>query len=324
MFLNILLLELVSSNFLKYETVYELAKMSNNVYYNIGSKYWLNTTLDIVENRTVENDNVRSYSFTNSARDKVVVAFKGTSIYWTNSENVQNTSVLGKNGLSDVLSNQYETCTLSTSTNDKYNDNLFFSCCFYKQSSLFKVCDGCQELEKSECCNKCYGSSLDYEKNYINMVRKIVDSVKIDYDFDKVDVYFTGHSLGGILASFASIIYNKPAVTFETPGDFHYIKRSGISDNSSDKIYHFGHNADPIFIGTCGSTCSMVGYNINTKCHTGFTCSYDAKKKLGYTESVLNHRIEYIIKNVVPQWENDFPECIKDTECVECEKWDFK
>lgn len=325
MLLNILILKLVSANFLKYETVYELAKMSNNVYYSIGSKYWLNTTLDTVENRTIESDTVKSYLFTNNAKDKIVISFKGTSVYWTNYNtlHVENISDIDENS-GGILQNKDKTCTLSTSVNDKYNDNLFFSCCFYKQSSLFKICDGCQGLENSECCSKCYGTSLDYDKNYINMVRKIVDNVKIDYDFDKIDVYFTGHSLGGMLASIASIIYDKPAVTFETPGDIHYIKRSGTNDKGSNKIYHFGHNADPIFIGTCGSICSMIGYNIHTKCHSGFTCLYDAKKKLGYTESVLNHRIEYIIKNVIPQWENDFPECIKDTECIECEKWDFK
>ena len=320
MFWNILIFKLVFANILKYETVYELAKMSNNVYYSIESNHWLNTTLDIVENRTIENDTVKAYLFTNDEKDKIVISFKGTSVYWT-SLHTQNTLIPDQNS---VLQNEHETCTLSTSGNDKYNDNLFFSCCFYKQSSLFKVCDGCQGLENSECCGKCYGSSVEYDRNYINMVRKIIDNAKIDYDFDKVDVYFTGHSLGGMLASIASIIYDKPAVTFETPGDIHYIKRSGLNDKGSNKIYHFGHNGDPLFIGTCGSTCSMVGYNINTKCHSGFTCLYDAKKKLGYTESVFNHRIEYIIKNVIPQWENDFPECIIDTECTECEKWNFK
>lgn len=315
--------ELVFASILKYETVYELAKMSNNVYHSIGSKYWLNTTLDIVENRTIENNTVKAYLFTNNEKDKIVISFKGTSIYWTNYNSLDTQSIPDENSIG-ILQNEYETCTLSTSANDKYNDNLFFSCCFYKQSSLFKVCDGCQELGNSECCSKCYNSSIEYDKNYINMVRKIIDNVKIDYDFDKVDVYFTGHSLGGMLASIASIIYDKPAVTFETPGDIHYIKRSGIDDKGSNKIYHFGHNGDPLFIGKCGSTCSMVGYNINTKCHSGFTCLYDAKQKLGYTESIFNHRIEYIIKNVIPQWEHDFPECIIDTECTECEKWEFK
>lgn len=325
MLLSIFILKLVSANLLKYETVYELAKMSNNVYYSMESKYWLNTTLDKVENRTIENDTVKAYLFTNNARDKIVISFKGTSVYWTNQNTlrVENTSNIHENS-GGILQNKDKTCALSTSVNDKYNDNLFFSCCFYKQSSLFKVCDGCQGLENSECCSKCYGTSLDYNKNYINMVRKIVDNVKMDYDFNNIDIYFTGHSLGGMLASIASIMYDKPAITFETPGDIHYIKRSGINDSGSNKIYHFGHDADPIFTGTCGSTCSMFGYNINTKCHSGFTCLYDAKKKLGYTESILNHRIEYIIKNVIPQWENDFPECIKDTECTECEKWDFK
>lgn len=323
---NILILGFVSANFINYENVYEFAKMSNNAYYDIASKYWLNTTLDIVENKSIDNHTVKAYLFTNLERDKVVVSFKGTSVYWTNYRS--NVLQIDKTKdeytlITNDLLKDYETCTLSSSANDKYNDNMFFSCCFYKQSNLFKDCGICERLEKTECCSKCYSNTLDYEKNYINVVKMIIDSIRVDYNFDKVDVYFTGHSLGGMLASIASIIYDKPAVTFETPGDIHYIRQSGISNTGSDKIYHFGHNADPIFIGTCGTTCSMVGYNINTKCHSGFTCLYDAKGKLGYTESIFNHRIEYIIKNVISKWENDFPECTNDIMCLDCEGWQF-
>lgn len=323
MFWNIILFSIIglgSAKFLDYETVYEFAKMSNNAYYSITSKHWLNTTLDIVENRSIENDTVKAYLFTNSKRDKVVVSFKGTSVYWTN----YGSSTLQMERNDDIYKYNNNMCKLSTSTNDKYNDNLFFSCCFYKQSSLFNSCDRCEKLEKSECCSKCYRDTLDYEKNYINIVKKIIDNISLDYDFDKSDVFFTGHSLGGMLASLASIMYNKTAVTFETPGDINYIRRSGFSETGSNKIYHFGHNADPIYIGTCGSTCSMVGYNIDTKCHSGFTCLYDAKKKLGYTESIFNHRIEYIIKNLIPEWKNDLPECIKDIDCTDCDKWQYK
>jgi len=316
MFCKIILFTIIglsSGNFINYDSVYEFSKMANNAYYSIGSKYWLNTTLDIVENRSIEPDTVKAYTFRNIANDKIVIAFKGTSVYWTS-----------LNTISDKTFNKYENmCTLSSSSNDKYNDNLFFSCCFYKQSNLFKTCDNCGVTEGTECCRGCYSNSLSYKENYINIVKEIVDNISLDYDFDKTEVYFTGHSLGGMLASVASIIYDKPAVTFETPGDLHYIQVSGLSDRGSDKIYHFGHNGDPIFIGKCGSTCSVIGYNIDTKCHTGFTCSYDAKKKLGYSESIFNHRIEYIIKNVISKWKDDFPVCIRQTDCSDCDGWKF-
>lgn len=60
-----------------------------------------------------------------------------------------------------------------------------------------------------------------------------------------------------------------------------------------------------------------------TKCHSGYTCTYNAKEKLGYTESILNHRIDSIIKNIIPHWENDFPECIQDITCSDCESRDY-
>ena len=58
-----------------------------------------------------------------------------------------------------------------------------------------------------------------------------------------------------------------------------------------------------------------------TKCHSGYTCTYNAKEKLGYTESILNHRIDSIIKNIIPHWENDFPECVQNKDCSDCENW---
>ena len=298
-----------------YNTVYEMAKMSHNVYYKIGGKEWLNTTLSEVYDVSILNDTVKAYLYKDN--NNVAVAFKGTSVYWISEQYGLQTSSLEK----DKLQKEDDVCSLSSSANDKINDNLFFSCCFYKQSKLFEDCGKCDTNIKSECCKECYKDSLEYSKSYINMVKNIVEKIKETVDFDTNNVYFTGHSLGGMLASVASVIYDKPAVTFETPGDLHYLILSGIG--ISDKVYHFGHNGDPLFLGNCGTTCSIVGYYIDTKCHSGFTCSYDAKGKLGYTESILNHRIEYIIKHVIPNWESDFPECIVDSNCVECESWNY-
>lgn len=59
---------------------------------------------------------------------------------------------------------------------------------------------------------------------------------------------------------------------------------------------------------------------MDAKCHVGNTCLFKAKEKLGYTESILNHRIDYVIKHVIPNWETDFPECIKQ-DCVDCIDW---
>jgi putative lipase involved disintegration of autophagic bodies len=305
-----------------------MAKMSHNVYYKIRGKEWLNTTLEQVTDVSVLNDTVKAYLYKDNTN--AVIAFKGTSVYWISdqydlekqSERIQTERIQSQQKQKLLQTDMDLVCPLSSSAHDKFNDNLFFSCCFYKQSNLFNKCDECKgDNLQSECCKNCYKTSLGYVDNYINLVKDIVENVRKTVDFDNTNVYFTGHSLGGMLASVASVIYDKPAVTFESPGDLHYLILSGIG--ISDKVYHFGHNGDPLFVGNCGVTCSIVGYYIDTKCHSGFTCSYDAKGKLGYTESILNHRIEYIIKHVIPNWEKDFPECIVDSNCIDCENWNY-
>jgi lipase ATG15 len=314
---------------INYNTVYEMAVMSHNVYYKTTSKNWINTTLDQVVDISLSNDTVKAYFFTNEKRDIGVVSFKGTSLYWNTLDTNNNTK--------NVLYIKQDTCTIenSISSNDKYNDNLFFSCCFYKKSNLFEKCELCDDTNKHTCCKQCYDISLHFELNYINVVKSIIEKVKSMIDFETSTIIFTGHSLGGILASVSSILYNKKAIAFQTPGDRHYLDLvNNLSNtkynpntkyNSNTKynrnIYHFGHNADPIYMGNCGSTCSALGYYIDTKCHSGYTCLYDAKKKLGYSQSILNHRIEYIIKHVIPKWEQDFPSCVIDDDCVDCEEW---
>ena len=94
-------------------------------------------------------------------------------------------------------------------------------------------------------------------------------------------------------------------------------------DYTNNRIYHFGHNADPIFMGDCGGTCNILGYNIYTKCHIGNTCVYDSKDKLKMGESLWNHRIHYVIDNIISQWQNNMPECSKSNDCNDCEKWTY-
>jgi putative lipase involved disintegration of autophagic bodies len=322
-----------------YKIISDLAKMSYNVYYDINDKNWFNTTLNNVIDVSVSNDTVRAYLFTNNEKTNVVIAFKGTSTYWTSdnelSDNELNNNQMSCNSQNNeniFVSKNENMCMLSggySSGNDKYNDNLFFSCCFYKQSSLFENCNICNNICNSNifkrsdnnCCSDCYKTSLEYKNNYINDIRKIIERVKTKIDFNKSKIYFTGHSLGGMLASIASLLYNKTGASFETPGDSHYIKL--VYNKQNNNFYHFGHTADPIFMGNCGRTCSLFGYNINTLCHTGYTCLYDSKTKLGHSESIFNHGIEYFVKNIVPKLENDMPNCTRQSNCNDCSDWNF-
>jgi lipase ATG15 len=305
---------------LTYDMVYDLAKISRNVYYKLEDR-WLNVSLPQVFDTSIDNDTVRSYLFTNSDNSINVIAFKGTSLPWFSFTTDDVNDQFGQFSKVDQFDD------LSISSNDKVNDNLYFSCCFYKHKSPFGSCDECFGYKnkggQGTCCTNCYKETVNNSYNYMNIADNIVSKIKEYIDFENSLVIFTGHSLGGTLASMMGLMYNKLAVAFESPGDKHYIELVGLGDIPSDNIYHFGHDADPLFIGTCGMTCSTLGYYVNTKCHVGNTCSFSSKEKLGYSESILKHRIDYVINNIIPHWETDFPECVKLKDCADCEGWTY-
>ncbi|KAJ3073715.1 putative lipase atg15 [Podochytrium sp. JEL0797] len=130
------------------------------------------------------------------------------------------------------------------------------------------------------------------------------------------------------------------------------------------EIYQFGNDGDPIYLGTCMngiySSCWIGGYAIETKCHVGKECVYnldsDGKKggsgaklslqsderetiqppmirgtvrhatsRLLASESINNHRIQFVIDELIKKWEYA-PDCAVNSarggeRCVDCEKW---
>jgi lipase ATG15 len=209
------------------------------------------------------------------------------------------------------------------------------SCCFYKQSThLFK--DNLEQCphhlnhtETKECCIDCYTQSLDFEESYLKIGHEFIKSIQNDpiINFDHKPTIFTGHSLGGVMATLFGIQYDKTVVTFQAPGEKHYIHHSGfykyLNPHKLNNIYHYKHNSDSIINGNCGFTCNYAGYHINTHCHIGHICEYDSQTKLSLRESIWNHRLPYILKNILPLWETDFPICSFETNCTECEEWTY-
>lgn len=305
---------------LNWSDIYELGKMSHNAYIDTDDNRWLNTSLNNVLNISIERDTVKAYLFSNNDKTKNVIAIKGTTIYLGLLRSLDTIELLEDRSINNEI---LKFGKLSTISNDKWNDNLFFSCCFNTETNI-KDCL-CDEFEKNICCIKCYRDSLKFEKNYLTILNTIMENVKNLIDINNSELIFTGHSLGGVLASYLGIKYNKLTVTFESPGDMHYFLLSDIINKNFDynNIYHYGHNADPIFMGDCGSTCNLLGYRIETKCHVGNTCLYDAKSKLNFTESIFNHRIDVILKNIIPNWKDNLPECKTDKECVDCKDWRY-
>lgn len=294
-----------------YYNVRQLALLSANAY--LQESEFRETDAVFVKDLSLDNDSVRALLF--NLHDTYVVAIKGTSLYGLvdgyglvdngyglGSENTPQSvctpPVCGQGVCStpSVFSHHYL---------DKFNDNLLFSCCVY-----------CNAND----CKTCAKESLTNPQNYIGMLDTIIQN-NPDV-FNTPNVIFTGHSLGGALSSITAQKHSKIAVCFQSPGDLWYIQSSEILSQSastntpSDKqVYHFGHNADSLFIGNCGSVCTTFGYYIQTKCHSGFTCEYNAQEKLGLRDSLWNHQINYVIDTIIPHWEKDMPQCMYHKEC---------
>jgi lipase ATG15 len=89
--------------------------------------------------------------------------------------------------------------------------------------------------------------------------------------------------------------------------------------------FHFGHTADPIFMGTCNtysSVCTIAGYAMQSVCHTGMTCTYDTVGDLGWRVGAGSHRIVSVIKDVIEKYP-DPAVCQPLTDCTDCFTWDF-
>jgi lipase ATG15 len=316
---------------MSYSNIMNLAKLSYNTYSYPDNSDWNNNTyFNNTNDISIDNATVRAYLFSNEDNTKHIIGIKGTK------------TMLGLNQIYNVY-------------NDKFNDNLYYSCCFYKESSLYNKIKELRDekcwddnddddddsgqyiLSKSKKCKKkCFEIMNDYPINYVSIAHDIIEFIKsseiYNINFGKHEILFTGHSLGGSLATLMALIYDKIGISFQSPGIKNFVtqsqilKKYNIKNKSFDKIYNFGHNADIIFKGNCKgrlSLCYIGGYIVETKCHIGKVCEYDAINKLNISESIFTHKLKYVIDNIIPNWETDFPECKKIKNCKDCESWKF-
>ena len=144
-----------------------------------------------------------------------------------------------------------------TTTNDKVNDNLFFSCCCGQQGSFLtrQVCD-CKT--KTFTCNStCLVSSLKDENRYYRAALDLYSNATELYPHS--NVWLTGHSLGGSISSFLGLTFGLPAVTFEAVPEALPARRLGLpvppgsvpdapQTRQYTGAYHFGQTADPIYM----------------------------------------------------------------------------
>lgn len=216
-----------------------------------------------------------------------------------------------------------------TSSGDKTNDNLLFSCCCARVGYMWStVCD-C--YDSTYTCNQdCLEKELVREDRYYNSVLQLYDNVTKIYSPEKYNYWITGHSLGGSLASLLGRTYGLPVVAFEAPGELLATKRLHLPQPPGipkymDNIWHIGNTADPIYMGVCNgvsSSCSIAGYAMETACHTGLQCVYDVVNDLGWKVNLLNHRIHTVIDEIIMVY-NSTPTCIEQPPCRDCFNWRF-
>lgn len=253
-----------------------------------------------------EGDGLRGHVWADETNSTVVIGLKGTSVAVFDGE--------------------------GTTTNDKVNDNLFFSCCCGQQGqwSYHQVCD-CATGTYA-CNTTCVAQSLREENRYYAAARELYSNVTEQYP--NSNIWLAGHSLGGAISSMLALTYGVPAVTFEAVPEALPISRLGLpippganantpQARAFTGTYHFGHTADPIYIGTCNgaaASCSYAGYALESACHTGFECVYDVVADKGWRVGIGTHKIRSVIHDVLLKYDT-VPKCVSTPECRDCAQW---
>lgn len=293
------------------DTVINLAIMAANAY--VPEPYqgdWENVTDEFHDHTSFgwQGDGLRGYIFADQNNETIVLSLKGTS-----------PAVFDGDG---------------TTTRDKLNDNLFFSCCCGAGGQYFwrQVCD-CYSSTYT-CNSTCLTKALRRENRYYRASIDLYTNVTKLYPDS--NVWIVGHSLGGAVSSLLGMTFGLPVVTYEAPGDDLAAKRLGLPrppTGDPNKAYrrhytgsvHIGHTADPVFMGTCNgatATCTLGGYAMESQCHSGLQCVYDTVTDLKWRVGIGNHKIHNVIDNVFRKYDK-VPKCVPDDECRDCFNWKY-
>ncbi|WPG99267.1 Hypothetical protein R9X50_00207900 [Acrodontium crateriforme] len=303
--------EIAGPNITDKETIISFAKMASNAYVqDHNSSDWMPVGggFNYTDDFGWQHDGLRGHIFADERNETVVIGLKGTSM-----------------AIFDGI---------DTTGNDKLNDNLFGSCCCGQQGSYTwrQVCD-CATSTYT-CNSTCVRQALREKGRYYWAVRDLYHNVTDRYPDS--DVWLSGHSLGGVVSSLLGLTYGIPTITYEAFPDALAASRLGlptppgysIGSHQSRRnlgIYHIGHTADPVYMGTCGtstSLCSVAGYAFQTGCHTGQTCTYDTVGDLGWRVTVGTHRIVSVIRDVLKKYDA-VPGCEEDLDCTDCFNWKY-
>ncbi|KAF2731839.1 autophagy related lipase Atg15 [Polyplosphaeria fusca] len=303
--------EIAGPNITDKETVLSFARMASDAYIlepHTGEWEDVGGGFNYTEDFGWESDGLRGHIFADTENQTIVIGLKGTSpAVFDGSE---------------------------TTTNDKINDNLFFSCCCGQGGQYLwrQVCD-CQTSTYT-CNSTCLVTALRDKNRYYYAARDLYHNVTELYP--DADVWLTGHSLGGAVSSFLGLTYGLPTVTFEAVPEAMPASRLGLPVPPGHQIgalqtrkmtggYHFGHTADPVYMGQCNkasSSCTFGGYAMQSVCHSGFKCAYDTVGDLGWRVGIGTHKIVGVIKDVLEKYDEP-AKCEQYVNCTDCYPWEF-
>ncbi|KAL5585375.1 hypothetical protein FOVSG1_014764 [Fusarium oxysporum f. sp. vasinfectum] len=170
------------------------------------------------------------------------------------------------------------------------------------------------------------------ENRYYGAARELYSNVTELYP--DAQVWLTGHSLGGAVTSMLGMTYGLPVVTFEAVPEALPASRLGLpvppgasadypQMRENTGTFHFGHTADPVYIGTCNgatASCTYGGYAMESACHAGYECVYDVVADKGWRVGIGTHRIRSVIDDVIKKYDG-VPECRRTPECRDCAQW---
>jgi len=94
------------------------------------------------------------------------------------------------------------------------------------------------------------------------------------------NIYTTGHSLGGALASVSANYYGLKCIAFNSPPDALASESLGL-DTTNPNIYHYGIGTDPIFIGKCNTA------------HAYQFCLSNVRKRVQYSIYVHSNGLQW-------------------------------